>query len=163
MTTIDHTEADYDRLRAELEALRTELAEFRGQLAGEVRTRRLVVVDDQGVERIFTTLHKDLMKLSAVWSDGDRDAEACMYAGDVGSEDCAAAGFEIWAGGDQAVCLSGDEQGPVGRTERSGFLRLESSERSVDRRMRITPSAITTGTAGDESGRALFQYEPAQR
>lgn len=49
-------EAEVAELRAELAELRAELAELRAELATEVVTRRLVVVDERGRERIYTTV-----------------------------------------------------------------------------------------------------------
>lgn len=62
-------------LRGEVQRLRAEVAELRTCLAAEIRTRRLVVVDERGIERIITSVTPQLADLT-VYSAGDGGDEA---------------------------------------------------------------------------------------
>lgn len=54
-----------DDLRRELAELRAEFDEYRKQMAAEIRTGRLVVVDDAGAERIVSTVSARVTELKA--------------------------------------------------------------------------------------------------
>jgi hypothetical protein len=57
------TDSELDRLNAQVAALRAELAALREQLATEVRTRRLVVIDENGFEMITAGRNLELGQL----------------------------------------------------------------------------------------------------
>lgn len=80
-----------------VDALKTEVAELRAQLATEVRTRRLVVVDDAGNERIYTEVNEGYASLEVTW--GSRNAA------DFEHEEEHMSAYLV-AGGSLGVCLS---------------------------------------------------------
>ena len=63
--------------RQELDLLHAELAAFRAELASEVRTRRLVVVDDAGAERICTDVNDTFTELQ-IHGNGDDELHAAI-------------------------------------------------------------------------------------
>ena len=56
-----------NEFRRELDQLREEIAELHRSIGMEVRTRRLVVVDEAGEERITTTVDVNYAELSVSW------------------------------------------------------------------------------------------------
>lgn len=83
------TEPDLERLTLEVATLRTELALLRRQLGDEVRTRRLVVIDEYGGERVTTRIsdtlttleveappsaNRAVVQLAAAWNEDVDDA-----------------------------------------------------------------------------------------
>ncbi|CAN5531044.1 hypothetical protein BH10ACT1_BH10ACT1_33460 [soil metagenome] len=77
-----------ESLAIEVATLRAELALIRREVAAEVRTRRLVVVDEDGAERVSTRISDTLtileveappngnqaaVQLAAAWDEGDDD------------------------------------------------------------------------------------------
>src|SRR5829696_861627 len=89
-----------EALRAEVTELRAELAELRASLAAEVRTRRLVVLDAQGREAVYTDERQDSIELCVECRHGegeDDTVRAALHA-DAESND----------GGSSAVILESD-------------------------------------------------------
>lgn len=93
--TIDATitEPDVRALRGEVALLRQELAELRKSLAQEVRTRRLVVVEKDGFERIEARADGDSGSIVVQARD---NSWASIGAADLGSENkCEAAAVRL--------------------------------------------------------------------
>lgn len=101
-------------LRIEIAELRAQLDQYRHRMATEVRTRRIVVVDDRGRDLIATDCGEDWTQLTVNhWpedSTGDGDGLAvCLFAG---SETNA---------GEARIYLRGSEYGPDGDPNTAGM------------------------------------------
>ena len=68
-------------LRDEVADLRQQLDDHRKELATEVRTRRLVVVDEAGREVIHTNILKHAAQFTVEWPHEDRDHEDPRHEG----------------------------------------------------------------------------------
>lgn len=67
-------------VRQELDLLKSEIAAMKRAYATEVRTRRLVVEDENGFERIYTTIDGSGVELAVEWDrhDAKRELRAVM-------------------------------------------------------------------------------------
>ena len=69
----------------------------------EIRTRRIVVVDDGGIDRAVVEVVKDHIELRLISGDGTNHCEVLAFAG-LQARDEMAAGIELWVNGD---CVGG--------------------------------------------------------
>lgn len=156
-----------DALQA-IRHLRLELAELRDQLTTEVRTRRLVVVDEVGNELIYTKLDREDgvpkahgASLHVAWTDGTRSADAVLYAGDSGSSDYAGADVYVGAHGDIAGHLqSHDWSTAPNKTDTAASLSvMKHTEGRAGLEVEVTPTGIEAGLAYSSLCRshAVFQ------
>jgi hypothetical protein len=130
-----------EQLAQEVLALRSELASLREQLATEVRTRRLVVVDATGFERIVGETLPDSASFEVLCRD-DQETAARMYASDesVGAE----AGVALSGGGsivgELSVRQSGDDGGTCTGDFNPDSITYSASLDVVEDRGRVTLS-----------------------
>jgi hypothetical protein len=93
-------------LRDELRLLREELAGLRSDVAAEVRTRRLVVVDSQGFERLVAEGGDDHGFLAVRGRAGERRCTAVeLYVNDPVDGDGTHAGVALGEDGDIVAAL----------------------------------------------------------
>jgi hypothetical protein len=160
ITTID------DALQA-IRALRLELAELRAELANEVRTRKLVVVDASGREVLFTEEYEGAMQLHFRWPHGPGEhdyTEVVLFASE---ETGGNAGVSVDAGGNIYgqfdVNVSDDEDGDQ---EFCSMMHIESATMrksaripTTDRSMIVRSNMIEmVGSSwADKIGKATFR------
>jgi hypothetical protein len=93
-------------LPAQIAELRAEVAALRDSLAVEVCTRRIVVVDEAGEERIFTTVNDNYASIDVSWplEGAEFGVKASMSAGaDASAAVC------VLVGGNMAASLGGQQ------------------------------------------------------
>jgi hypothetical protein len=110
-------DVEYARMLRELEgrvrALEGEVASFRAAVASEVRTSRVLVVDDDGFERIVLGVADQFGHITVYGrSVGDGSACAELFANDPSGGDGAEVGFTLTDGGDVVAALNVFEQRP---------------------------------------------------
>jgi hypothetical protein len=170
-TQIAELRAEVRRSGLEVDELRNEIGAMREQLATEVRTKRLVVVDDQGREVIRTKITDSQVELRAEWGDedGPAGATAMLHAGDELAEGQYDAGYAVsadgniigWLWGSSSVCES-----DVDVREREGrpTLSRESTRRhdQSERHMAVEPDATRTSRCITTEGGGVvrFDYQP---
>lgn len=80
------------------------------EVTEEVRTRRLVIVDHEGVEKAVVELAGDLVEIRVGGSRADMPCEVLVFAGEY-EPGLFSAGLELWANGDsvagQSVTVAG--------------------------------------------------------
>lgn len=81
-------------------------------IAQEIRTRRIVVVDDGGNDRAVVQVVRDHVELRLISSDGTNNCEVLAFSG-LQARETLAAGIELWVNGDSVgswtAVLSGGE------------------------------------------------------
>ncbi len=95
--------------RVEMDRLRAEVAELRDSLRSEVRTRRLVVVDDNGAERIASEVTGRWAELAV--RSADKNYTAVMYVQEPDADEAPFSSMHLSTGGTVVVTLGGDEHG----------------------------------------------------
>lgn len=143
---------------------RAELAELRASLAGEVRTRRIVVVDDEGRERLYSTVQPKWTELVIEHPYETRSGPKVTVAAD-GAHNRAA--VNVWADdevgvGIEAMLLEGALDAEVTISGPSG----PGDERT--RSIRATPAGDqgqgsgASGGRGEGQGDDLEGYDPSR-
>jgi uncharacterized protein YrzB (UPF0473 family) len=165
-------EGDDNRLRAEIAELRLELAALRDQLATEVRTRRIVVVDEQGRERVYSSVGDHYSQIHVAFSenpDQERDlGRSCvtLYAGDESDEDgCASAQVDVVVDGNAVATMYGSVVGSdrlaTGEVDVTATFGLGSKRNGDDHLVRVQPTAIRAGRSWSRlDARVGWQYDP---
>ena len=85
-----------------------------GDLIPEVRTRRLVVVDDDGHERIVGEVVSGYaeLRLDLPGTAPERSTSLLLFASDVrGNDQGPSLGFQLWIDGDSVLGFSAHEEG----------------------------------------------------
>lgn len=93
-------------LARDLELLRAEFEELRAELAAEVRTRRLVVVEQDGRERAVIAAHGDHGEIS-VRGEGlqGETTAAVLHAGDARGDEEVDSGLTVLSSGSAVSAL----------------------------------------------------------
>lgn len=146
------TDDELGRVRLELELLRDEVAMLRRQLAGEIRTRRLVVVDERGFSRVVidTLPHSGTITVRGRRHHGSDPLEVSLVAAE--ESDQPFAGMYVRQGDNTIV-----EANAVGKTpghplgeEATAYLILGHEGRS----------SISLRSFQTEAEVALHAFEP---
>lgn len=98
-------------LAQEVEALRRQVAALTHQIATEIRTRRLVVVDENGGERIYTDVTPDSAQLAVDVgepSDCGKHRARTLLLVEADDEGALTADLHIVLAGDSAAIFGGD-------------------------------------------------------
>lgn len=91
-------------LRGEIDALRRQMAALVEQVSTEVRTRRLVVVEEDGFERIVAEANGDSGEVKVQSRTATEDTtNVSMFAGEIDGFECAEVG--LWHRGNNAAEL----------------------------------------------------------
>ncbi len=172
-STIDPAIAN---LRSEVDDLRRQLVELRQQLSEEVRTRRVVVVDEQGRERVYTTVGEYYSQIHVAFSENPNpDADlgrgcVTLYAGaESGEEGCPNALLDVVIDGNAVASLGGLVEPKRFSPERTATGELDICTTvgpiGVDNtrgRVRVRPTEIRRGYGRDLAGRVRWEYAPEQ-
>jgi hypothetical protein len=166
-------------LGLEVHALRNELAALRAELATEVRTQRIAVVDAEGTERIYSTISSEVdgyAQLAVVWGDFDtpQHSQAVMSA----MSECAGAEAHIYisVADDIVFHAIGSFNDPDETDRYSGghangdlSIRRQSYGKAKDGKaiaahqvahLDLCPDGIAAGVGGHDIATAQFNYAP---
>lgn len=168
MTITDHEWTLADAIEM-IDDLRHQVRELREELETEVRTKRIVVVDDDDQELIFSKVDDCSAAFIVNWGS-DKDGVSVYLQAD---NECAEEGYDghviVSAGGDITAWMRGGIEYEGDEYKRDGAVWLQDDEGKRDRvnarreqHMMIAPREIRTShspTAGG-GGRVRFEYDP---
>lgn len=137
-----------------IEQLRAEVADLRASLASEVRTRRLVVVDEHDVERIYTEQREFAVVLNVTWpTAGGHASVASLYADD------GAAGISVTCAETIVADLCGIVGEDLNAITASGLVSFHSHEWSDDRQTVDVVGTLDTSGLRTRAGGAASSSE----
>lgn len=128
LAQLDNERRAVVELRREVHELGSQLATFRSQLSSEVRTRRLVVVDDEGQELVYTNTYNSWVEFVVEWPGEDPDNATVKLS--AAADDGLYGAVAVWIGGNPAADLIarlGDSEDTLGRRRVTTDLTLVES------------------------------------